>query len=791
MAATRRSTHKARAESSPDRATKATVSQPTPESYRILLYEEERSGKSSALQSLVDAGLRIEVDRVRRAADFKRRLVSNPYDLILYDLAFQSQRGFEALRWVRHARRDTPFIYCPRTQSNAKLITIPNAAGGYTLQSDLAHLPNVVRLLIAHRELLHKTQRAEREHRELEKQHRLLFYANPQPMWIFDRKTLGFLAVNEAAIRQYGYSRTEFLAMSIVDLWPDGKASSILKTISRKRSNGLLQAEITHKKKDDSLIRVEIASHEVNFRGVDAILVLAHDITDILKKEQRLRQFEERFSIAFRSSPMAITISRISDGLYIDVNDAFLQLLGRAREEVVGHTSSELNVWEAREERARIIEELTRSGKVSSFETRFNSRSRGIRSVQVSAELIHLERVPCVLAITNDVTEAKAMEEQLRQAQKMEAVGRLAGGVAHDFNNMLGVIMGYCDLADQRADWKAVKNDVRRIKKAAQRAAALTLQLLAFSRQQVLRPSVVNLNAVVADLLTMLLRIIAANVDLKFEPTATLGHIKADSSQIEQMLMNLVLNAGDAMPQGGRILIQTMDEELSDAYAQGHPRVIPGRYVVLSVTDTGSGMSPETLSKIFEPFFTTKPAGEGTGLGLSMVYGAIQQAGGHIDVYSEEGKGTTFRLYFPRVEEDIESRPPDESETMLARGRETVLLVEDEAAFREMTAELLRREGYTVLEASDGPAAVAKSAKYAKKIHVLLTDLVLPGLSGQEVAGRVLKSRPRIRVIYMSGYSGRLVANQGLLDSSAALLPKPFTRVGLLRQLRVVLDAAA
>jgi nitrogen-specific signal transduction histidine kinase len=384
--------------------------------------------------------------------------------------------------------------------------------------------------------------------------------------------------------------------------------------------------------------------------------------------------------------------------------------------------------------------------------------------------------------------ERTQLEEQFRQAQKMEAVGHLAGGVAHDFNNMLGVIIGYCDLAKGRPSLEGAVRDIGQINKAAQRAATLTRQLLAFSRQQVLRPRVLNLNDVVKDVSQMLLRVIPDDISLAFVPAPSLGSVKADLGQIEQVLMNLVLNARDAMPQGGKIEIKTANVALDDTCSNTHQEVKPGPYVLLSFSDTGCGMDSKTMSRIFEPFYTTKPPGAGTGLGLSMVYGVIRQSGGYIWVYSEPAQGTTFKIYLPRIEETVTPSLGVASEKHFAGGSETVLLVEDEPAVRELTIELLESAGYRVLEAMNGAAAISISKEYGETIHALLTDVVLPEMSGTVLAIQIKELRPDVKVLYMSGYTGNLAARHGVLASGSAFIQKPFTKQSLLNDLRDVLD---
>jgi two-component system cell cycle sensor histidine kinase/response regulator CckA len=518
--------------------------------------------------------------------------------------------------------------------------------------------------------------------------------------------------------------------------------------------------------------------------ALDVVLILI--IVILLSRNGRYRH--TLFAKAFRSSPLAITISTLAEGRYVDVNDAFLQMLNYERMDVVGRTATDLRVWADPEDRVRMLQQLGKASITKGLSTKLRTRSGEMREVNLSAELIELDGVPCVLAVTQDVTEAKRMESQLRQAHRMGAVGRLAGGVAHDFNNILTVIMGYSEVViDRLGPSHPAANNLGEIKRAAERAASLTRQLLAFSRQQVLYPRVLDLNAVVNHLNQMLLRMIGEDVSLSFRPADPLGHMKADLGQIEQILMNLVVNARDAMPDGGTIVIETSNVQLDDGYRDSHFSVQPGRYVVLSVTDTGCGIDDKTMPHIFEPFFTTKGPGQGIGLGLSTVYGIVKQSDGYIWVYSEPGKGTTLKLYFPRHQEnpqpDVHPRPEVES----PRGSETILVVEDDEPLRKFTTALLESTGYRVLVATNGEDATTLVSNSAEPINLLLTDVLMPAVNGVELSARLRKLRPGLKVLLMSGYAGDLIARHRSTDPQMMLIEKPFTRHELLEKIRSAL----
>jgi signal transduction histidine kinase len=392
------------------------------------------------------------------------------------------------------------------------------------------------------------------------------------------------------------------------------------------------------------------------------------------------------------------------------------------------------------------------------------------------------------LARAREREERRLLEEQLLQSQKMEAVGQLAGGVAHDFNNILTAIVGYTDLlAAEFGGGSRQLEDLEEIRKAARRAAALTRQLLSFSRKQVLEPRIVDVNGVVLNLDKMLRSLISENIDLKLQLDEDLDAARVDPNQLEQVIMNLAINARDAMPEGGRLTIETANATLDVDYAAQHVSVIPGDYVMLAVTDTGCGMSEETRARIFEPFFTTKPEGRGTGLGLSTVYGIVKQSGGNIWLYSEPGKGTTFKIYLPAIEslpEDIGKVAPAEPG---ARGAGTVLLVEDDEQLRRLTHRALANEGYVVLEADRGRSALELARRHTGTIDLLLTDMVMPDTNGRKLADTLRAARPGLRVLYMSGYPDRAIVNHGMLGPSDAYLAKPFTTEAIARKVRDLL----
>jgi two-component system, cell cycle sensor histidine kinase and response regulator CckA len=509
------------------------------------------------------------------------------------------------------------------------------------------------------------------------------------------------------------------------------------------------------------------------------------------RNEEALRRSEARYRSLVQSAVYGIYRSSL-EGRFFDVNPALITMLGYESAEEVLSLDPQSDVFLDPSEQARVMGEFQRGARLDNVEVRWKRKDGSAITVRLSGRAVNdpEETAEVLEIIAEDITERRVLENQFRQAQKMEAVGRLAGGVAHDFNNLLMVISGYTEvLLEQTRKSNPLYPKIEAIHQATDRATTLTRQLLAFSRKQLLELKVVDLNTIVEDMERLLRPLIGENIELQTQLAPDLGRTRADAGQIEQVIMNLVVNSKDAMPNGGKITIQSANAQLNhDDLRREFSYIQPGNYVMLSVSDTGDGMDKETQLRIFEPFFTTKEKGKGTGLGLSTVYGIIKQSGGYVLVQSEPQQGTTFRIYLPRVEDALEPVGSTGSLSSQTGGTETVLLVEDEESVRQLVRETLESKGYKVLEADNGEGALQIASGCSHKIDMLITDVVMPGMSGRELSAQLCASYPQTKVLYLSGYTEDAIVTEGVLDSGTAFLQKPFTLQMLSRKVREVLD---
>lgn len=615
-------------------------------------------------------------------------------------------------------------------------------------------------------------------------------------IYIFDVSTLHFDYVNECARSNLGYSMDAMLKLTPVDLAPEFTEATFDKFIGplRRREIPKIVVETVNRRADGSIYPVEVHLQLVDTGEKEVFLAVINDITDRRVAESALRESNEKFhQLADNITDVFWIRSPDLREVYY-ISPAYERIWGRSVESLYANPQKWADFIHP-EDRKRVIDSFT---SLVVAESDLNSEYRIVRPDGeirwVCARGFPVkdatEKLIRYAGIITDITERKQLEDQFRQAQKMEGIGQLAGGVAHDFNNLLTAITGYSQITLRRLKPEdPLRQNIEEINNACNRATELTGQLLAFSRKQVLKPRVHSINSVISNIEKMLRRIIKESIELRIVLDPELGNVKADPSQIEQVIMNLAVNARDAMPNGGTLTIETQNIYLDKDYTNQHAAFTPGPFVRMSVTDTGEGIDARTQRRIFEPFFTTKEVGQGTGLGLSTVHGIIKQSGGEIMVYSEIGHGTTFKVYLPRVDEAVQIPKWREDSREDYSGTETILLVEDDEIVRKLVLEILTSSGYHVLEANSGQAALSICDTYSEPIQMLLTDMIMPGMSGKELKDLVVKLRPGIKPLLMSGYTSDPLTTSMVLDSDTAFIEKPFTPDGLVRKIREVLES--
>jgi two-component system, cell cycle sensor histidine kinase and response regulator CckA len=627
--------------------------------------------------------------------------------------------------------------------------------------------------------------------RKSEEKYRMLIENSLQGLSIIQNGQ--FIFCNRAYCEMSGYSKEELLSMSPQEMGtmvhPEDRAFMLQRYKDRLAGKPVpSRYEYRGIRKNGEEYWLEVYASSIEYNGAAALQLATIDITEQKLAEKRLKESKEYLNQIINSIGDPIIV-RDRNHRFVHVNDAFCAFTGKDRDQIFGVTGFEY-LPEAQAKKIMDEEEnVFSTGKECVSEEEVND-SYGRLHIIASRKALLTDKdghkqIVCLL---RDISEQKRLQAQFMQAQKMEAVGVLAGGVAHDFNNLLSVIKGYTELLiEDLSESDPQYEDLKQIEKAAQRATSLTAQLLAFSRKQILKPEILNLNAVLSETNNMLRRLIGEDIELVYVASPDLGLIHADPGQIQQVLMNLAVNAREAMPHGGKLTIEAVNLTLDEPYAQIHSVVKPGNYVMMAVSDDGVGMDSATLARIFEPFFTTKEKSKGTGLGLSTVYGIVKQSNGYIWVYSEPGVGTTFKIYFPRVTSGIPV--VEEEQKSEFHGNETILFVEDEDSVRNLANRILQQKGYKTLVAANGMEALRMAGDYDGKIHLVLTDVVMPGMSGTTLVTRLQAMRPGIKSLYVSGYTDNGIVHHGTLDSDVAFLQKPFSIESLTQKVRHVIDS--
>ncbi len=753
-----------------------------------LLIVDDDTGMCETLSEIFkENGYSITIVRTGKEAISKVKQI--PFNVALIDIKLPDMDGTALLKEFKRMYAE---MGCIIITGNASLqnavIALKEGAIGYFVK------PLVIEDVILRVEEAFDKQRLQRELRESEERYRGMVETSTEAIVSINEEGV-IIQWNKAASRIFGYIKNEVMGKPIDILVTEEYKCSIIKGLKRFIENGEYkligeETEVEGLRKDGTVINVELSLSALKTEETLVFTAIMRDTTKRKLAERALKESEERFQQLFDEAPVGYH-ELDKEGRIVKVNRTELDMLGYTEEDMIGR-----HVWDfiverdtSREAFKVKLEGAMKTGEA--FErTYIKKDGTTLPGIIVDRLLKDKEgRIAGIRSTIQDISERKKLEEQIRQSQKMEAIGRLAGGLAHDFNNMMTAVIGYSELLLNRlAKNNPLRQEIEEIKKAGERATSLTNQLLAFSRRQVIKPEVLSLNALIANMERMLRPLIGEDIDLVIVLDPGLGPVKADPGQIEQIIMNLVVNARDAMPEGGKLIIETANVELDSTYALRHLAVQPGPYVMLAVSDTGRGMDKETQSHLFEPFFTTKGPGKGTGLGLSTIYGIVKQNSGNIWVYSEPGKGTTFKVYLLRAEEAVESIKKGKGAVKIPRGSDTILLVEDEDMVCDLACRVLLESGYSVLVAHNPGDAIKICERHGGPIHLMVSDVVMPNMNGRDLAKKLASIRPEMKVLYISGYADSTIIQHGDLESGVAFLQKPFTQSALTQKVRKVLD---
>ena len=757
--------------------------EPAGKRIRILFIEDDRIDQMAFERFVQESDLAYDYKLADSLSEARKALKETEFDVIITDYSLGDGNAFALFE----NHYDIPVILATGA-GNEEIAVKALKAGAfdYLIKDPDRQYLKILPVTVENAVRRHQTHR----------QNQLLSHAimHTQDSVFMTNLSGEIIFVNQAFCKTYGYEPEEVIGKSSRILWKASKNKRRRRGISSVAAKG----EALHLRRDGTAFPVFYSQSTVNDAHDNPVarMVVVRDVSELKEAEMALKESEERYRRLVERTPDAIAI--LNDGEIVFTNQAGVRFFGgKSVKQVLKHSIWDFIHPDSKEDFSTLLGKVSqKNDSTPLIEIKFVRLEESEIFGECLAIPFAMDHQKSVQLVIRDITRRKLAEKelrrseaQLRQSQKMEAVGRLAGGIAHDFNNLLMVIKGYSELLlDELQEDEVLREHVEEIRNAGQMAASMTRQLLALSRQQMLKSKLIDLNNVIRHMRRLLGRLIGENVEFLLKLDSHIPKIKADPGQMEQVIMNLVVNARDAMPEGGTLSVETQAMEVKSDYITGGESISPGYYVLLAVSDSGCGMNAEIKEHLFEPFFTTKDVGQGTGLGLSTVYSIVKQSGGHIWVYSEEGKGTTVKIYFPAAAGQIKTDRKGRLTMPLPRGTETVLLVEDETPVRKLVQKVLGKQGYNVLNAQDGEEALTICREYDSRIDLLITDVVMPGINGARLAELVQEARPEIKVLFMSGYTENLVVQEQVLDSHSEFLQKPFPPETLLEKIRSMLD---